>query len=121
MTYTAVVAEDEELIRMIAVEALTEAGFVVLEAEHAEEALGHLHSYATEIHLLFTDVHMPGDMNGLDLAHHANGHWPWIAVLIASGHPLPETHKMSVKSRFLSKPYHPKTMVTHAQELVGAA
>lgn len=121
MTYPVVVAEDDELIRMLAVEALTEAGFIVLEAECAGIALDHLHLYAAEVHLLFTDIQMPGDMNGLDLAQHTRAHWPWIAVLVASGLSQPKAHEMPFGSRFLPKPYHPDTMVAHARELVGAA
>jgi two-component system, response regulator PdtaR len=121
MAFTVVVAEDDELIRLLTVEALTDAGFIVLEAEHAEDALKHLNGSASEIHLLFTDVNMPGDMDGLDLALHTNGHWPWIAVLIASGRPLPKTRDMLEGHRFLPKPYRPETIVTHARELVGAS
>jgi CheY-like chemotaxis protein len=120
MTYTAVVAEDEELIRIIAIDILVDAGFTVLEAEHAEGALVHLHAKPEAIHLLFTDINMPGDMDGLALAHHAYGSWPWIAMLIASARPSPAQHEMPAGSRFLSKPYDAASVTKHALELVGA-
>ena len=120
MPYTAVVAEDEELIRYIAAEALRDAGFIVLEAEHAAAALKHLHAQAATIHVLFTDIHMPGDMDGLLLAHHTSSTWPWIAVLITSGRSPPAAHQMPARSRFLPKPYQPDTLLTHLRELVGA-
>lgn len=118
--YTVVVAEDEALIRELAVDILTDEGFRVLEAAHAAEALQLLHVHADDVHLLFTDIHMPGEINGLALAHHTRSQWPWIAVLIASGRPAPGLHEMPAGSRFLPKPYHPHMVVTHARELVGA-
>jgi CheY-like chemotaxis protein len=72
MIYTALVVEDEDMIREIAVQTLEDDGFAVLEAEHAASALIHLNVSASSIHVLFTDLHMPGEMDGLALAHHAN-------------------------------------------------
>jgi Response regulator receiver domain len=71
------VAEDEELVRLVIVQALLDEGFEVMEAEHAEAALIVLGSHATRIHVLFTDIQMPGTMDGLALAHHTSKHWPW--------------------------------------------
>jgi two-component system, response regulator PdtaR len=121
MIYTALVVEDEEMIREIAVQVLEDDGFTVLEAEHAASALEHLNISAKTIHVLFSDVMMPGDMDGLALARHANLNWPWIALLLASGHPGPASHEMPPKCRFLPKPYLPGHMLTHVRELVGAA
>jgi two-component system, response regulator PdtaR len=109
------------LVREIAVDILADAGFTVLEAEHAEGALEHLRAQAATIHLLFTDINMPGEMDGLGLAHHSFGNWPWIAVLIASARPRPATHEMPKGSRFLSKPYDATSIAKHALELVGAS
>jgi two-component system, response regulator PdtaR len=63
-----VVAEDDELLRALVVQFLTEDGFEVFEAAHAEEALRILCSNAKVIEALFTDIDMPGPMNGLELA-----------------------------------------------------
>jgi CheY-like chemotaxis protein len=57
-------AEDEELLRMVSAEALRDEGFEVMEAEHAEAALKSLHAKASDIHVLFTDIQMPGTMDG---------------------------------------------------------
>jgi CheY-like chemotaxis protein len=116
---TVVVAEDETLIRMLAVEVLTEAGFTVIEAGHAEEALKALHVRPWEIHLLFTDIHMPGPMNGLELAHHVWRAWPHIALLITSGEDNPLMAKLPRGSVFLTKPYDPNHVVEHAQTLTA--
>ena len=115
-----VLAEDEWLIRMSALEALTAAGFEVIEAAHAEEALSFLQSNATTTHLLFTDIHMPGDMNGLALAHHSQRHWPWIAILMASGNARPHGSELPIGSRFLPKPYDLDHMVSHIHDLLAA-
>jgi CheY-like chemotaxis protein len=114
-----VVAEDETLIRMLAVDVLIDAGFAVIEAGHADDALAILNSQATDIHVLFTDIHMPGSMDGLELAHHTRRHWPWIALLVASGKGKPSFAELPPGSRFLSKPYEPSHVVAHVRELIA--
>ena len=116
--FVVVLVEDETLIRMEAAEALTEAGFVVIEAVHADAAIALLRSHGEEIHALFTDIQMPGSMDGLRLAHHTHLHWPWIALLLASGRMAPEPTEMPEGSRFLSKPYSPHNLVHEVRELV---
>jgi CheY-like chemotaxis protein len=113
------VAEDDMLIRMMAVDALADAGFVVIEAVHAESALDVLSAQAEGIGALFTDIHMPGQMNGLELAHHVRGHWPWIGLLVASGNAAPTSADMPAGSRFLRKPYNPLHVVMLVYELTG--
>jgi two-component system, response regulator PdtaR len=114
------VAEDEALIRMMAIDALCNAGFRVLEAQHAHDALALLEAQADGIHLLFTDIHMPGSMDGLDLAHHVHGQWPWIALLIASGQRQPMPAELPPGCRFLPKPYDLDHVIGHARTLTSA-
>ena len=99
------VAEDEELIRYVIAEALRDEGIEVMEAEHAEAALDVLEQHAARIHVLFTDIQMPGAIDGLTLAHHASKKWPHIALLITSGRPRPDWSRFPEKSRFVAKPY----------------
>jgi DNA-binding NtrC family response regulator len=113
--HVVVVAEDELLIRMAVADTLHEAGFHVLEAEHAEEAIAILELEAPGVHVLFTDVRMPGDMDGVALSHHVKTHWPWIGLLVTSEDDLPRG------SRFLPKPYHHPHVIDHIRELVEAA
>ena len=113
-----IVAEDEAVIRMVTADVLTDAGFCVLEAEHAAEALSHLHLRAGEIHGLFTDVDMPGEMNGLELAHHVSATWPWVVLLVTSGKPNPATECLPKGSRFLPKPYDFNHVVQHVREMI---
>ena len=114
-----IVAEDESLIRLAVSEALTEEGFQVIEAEHAAEALAVLILQAADIHVLFTDVRMPGAMDGLTLAHHTRDRWPWIALLITSA-TLPLGTMLPPGSRFLPKPYAPSHVVAQLRDLLAA-
>ncbi|MDQ2736767.1 MAG: response regulator [Pseudomonadota bacterium] len=112
-----VVAEDEALLRMATAEVLRDEGFEVMEAEHAEDALRILQAKAAVVHVLFTDIHMPGTMDGLALAHHTAGRWPWVALLITSGRARLDSAVLPSKSRFLTKPYSHHRVVTHIREL----
>ena len=111
-----VLAEDEPLIRMMSAMALREEGFEVLEAEHAGTALDILKARACTVHLLFTDVQMPGPMDGVELAHHTSCSWPWIALLLVSARAL--DRPAPAGSRFLSKPYEHAHVVGHIRELL---
>ena len=102
---TVLVAEDDMLVRMTAVEALADAGFVVVGAQDADDAFAILNSHAEQIHLLFTDIEMPGSMNGLELARQVHEAWPNVALLIVSGQLEPNKEEMPKGSRFLPKPY----------------
>jgi CheY-like chemotaxis protein len=99
------VVEDEELVGSVIVEALRDEGFTVMQAEHAEAALEILESHNRRLHVLFTDIHMPGSMDGLALAHHASKHWPWIGLLLTSARPHPGRKALPKGGRFLAKPY----------------
>jgi DNA-binding NtrC family response regulator len=117
--FVVLVVEDEFLVRLLAVEALTEAGFTTLEAEHAADAMTLLHSRAIDIHALFTDVQMPGDMDGVMLAHETTKRWPWIGILITSGYTHHTRAAMPAVSRFLDKPYDLDHVIQHIHELVS--
>jgi two-component system, response regulator PdtaR len=115
------VAEDEELVRLVITEALRDADLEVMEAEHAEAALRVLDQYAARIHVLFTDIQMPGSMDGLALARHTSENWPEIALLITSARPQPDRAMFPGKSRFLAKPYQHSHVIRHIRELAAAA
>lgn len=118
-SYTVILVEDEVLIRMMVAEILLENGFTVIEAAHSDAALATLQARADQIHLLFTDIHMPGRMDGLALAHHARTHWPWIKALLASGRAHPPEHRLPKGSRFMAKPYLPDEMISLVQDLLA--
>src|ERR1700760_1153845 len=114
------VAEDEELVRLVIAEVLRDAGIEVMEAEHAEAALSVLEHHAARIHVLFTDIQMPGSMDGLALAHHTSKNWPGIALLIRSARSPPDRALFPEKSRFLAKPYRHSHVLQHIRELAEA-
>ena len=114
------VVEDELLIRMVAAESLADAGFTVIEASHAAEAMSILDSDARAIHAIFTDIHMPGTLDGLGLARLAREKWPWIPLLIASGKARPAPAELPAGSRFIAKPYPLDHMTMHLRELTAA-
>jgi DNA-binding NtrC family response regulator len=113
-----IVVEDEIMIRLPVVSALEAADFEVIEADHAGEALAILEREAVRIHVVLTDVHMPGPMDGLVLAHHVRRHWPSIGLLVASGRGDVDAGAMPEGSRFILKPYHLDHLVQqHIREL----
>jgi CheY-like chemotaxis protein len=115
------VAENEALIRTAVATSLSDAGFAVLEAARADDALAVLTAQAASIRVLFTDIQMPGRINGLQLAHEAAVRWPWIALLVASGKDRPQSGDLPPGCRFLTKPYAPDTVVIHVMELMDAS
>src|SRR4051794_33830133 len=78
------VVEDDMVLRMRAVDVVEDAGFTPLEAVNADEAIAILES-RPDISLLYTDVQMPGSMDGLKLAHAVHGRWPHIKIILVSG------------------------------------
>lgn len=114
------VVEDEALIRMLATEALIDAGFRVIEATDAHEALDILQVRAKGIHGLFTDVHMPGSIDGVALVHEATCSWPWLHLLVASGKAMPSWAELPLACRFLPKPYELRHVIRHLHEMTRA-
>ena len=116
--HVVVVVEDEPLILMEIADHLIEEGFKVLEARHADEALAILALDPSIIDVLFTDVQMPGEMDGVALSHHVSTHWPGIGLLVTSAHLAEHLPK---GARFVPKPYHRAQIVRHVRELATAA
>lgn len=99
------VVEDGVFIRMDAALMLEDAaGFEALEASNADDALELLEA-RPDIRIVFTDIEMPGSMNGLRLSFVVRNRWPPIAIIIASGRIQPEAHEMPADVTFLRKPY----------------
>ena len=115
----ALVVDDDGLIRMDAVDILEEAGFRVLEAANAEEALLVLQKHGEDIQLLFTDVQMPpGELNGFHLARQCYASWPHIGIIVASGMIEPSEGEMPQEARFVKKPFSADVVYDHLQELL---
>lgn len=98
------IVEDEALIRMDVADFLTDAGMTTVEASTADEALKVL-SERPEVDIVFTDVHMPGTMDGIELANTVRRNYPEIGVIIASGLARLSSSSLPSNMRFFSKPY----------------
>jgi DNA-binding NtrC family response regulator len=109
------VVEDESFIRLDAVESLTVAGFDVLEAENADGALSILHQ-KDSVFFLFTDVHMPGTMSGLELAHLVYKHWPHIKIIVVSGQMDAASIDLPLGAVFFAKPYDHEKVVEQVRQ-----
>jgi CheY-like chemotaxis protein len=113
------IVEDEALVRLSAVGMLEDAGFRMIEAVNGNEALELLEA-DSDVQLLFTDINMPGAINGLALAERVHDRWPHIGIILASARPIQRPHELPAGSRFEQKPYSPATVVRHARELTSA-
>jgi len=111
-----IVVEDEPMVRMAAVGALEDAGFEVLEGKNAQAAMLILKTEGGRVQALFTDVEMPGVMDGLMLARQIHLDWPLICVMVASGQVIPGAGEMPENSRFFRKPYDIGAVVAHIRE-----
>jgi CheY-like chemotaxis protein len=98
------IVEDEALVRMIAVDMIEEAGFEILEASNADEAILLLEA-RRDITVLFTDIEMPGSMDGLGLAQAVRGRWPPIKIIATSGRCVVRDGDLPSGGLFLPKPY----------------
>lgn len=113
------VVEDEILIRMDAVEMIASAGFDVIEAASADEAIAILQD-RFDITVVFTDIQMPGSMDGLKLAAAIRGRWPPIKIVATSGFLKVDESDLPAGSRFLPKPYNPSQIIGALRELTGS-
>jgi two-component sensor histidine kinase/CheY-like chemotaxis protein len=113
------IVEDEMMLRMRAVDIVEDAGFRSVEAVNADEAMSILES-RSDISLLFTDIQMPGSMDGLKLAHTVHNRWPTIKIILVSGQVKPSDAERPADSRFFGKPLGMQQMITELQAMVGA-
>jgi two-component system, response regulator PdtaR len=113
------IVEDETLVRLCAVGMLEDAGFRMIEAVNSDEALNLL-AADSDVQLLFTDVNMPGTIDGLALAREVRDRWPHIGIMVASAKKVPGPEELPAGCRFEQKPYSPETVVRHARELTSA-
>jgi len=98
------VVEDDAMIRLDVVSMIEKAGIEVIEAIDADDAIVILEA-RSDITVGFTDIEMPGSMNGLKLAFAVRDRWPPVAIIIASGRIRPQPEEMPGEVTFLRKPY----------------
>ena len=104
------VVEDEPLLRMDAVDFLQEAGFDTVEAAHADEAIAIMKS-RHDIAIVFTDIEMPGSIDGMKLAHAVRLGWPPVTIVVASGRVVPGAGELPDNVCYVKKPYRPAEVI----------
>ena len=112
------VVEDEMVLRMRAVDIVEDAGFTAVEAVNADEALSILEK-RSDIALLFSDIQMPGSMDGLKLAYAVHARWPSIKIILVSGQIKLSDADKPANSLFFGKPLVVKQMIAELQAMVG--
>lgn len=115
---SALVVDDDHRVLTLALEILEEAGFQTLMALNAEEAIAALEQHAENVTLLFTDVEMPGAMDGFGLAREVAVRWPDIGILVASGNRPPHDGDMPDGAVFVGKPFSAEVVHGHVHELL---
>jgi CheY-like chemotaxis protein len=105
---TVLIVEDEALVREVIQTELEDAGYEVVLAENADAAIVILEARA-DIHLVFTDIDMPGSMDGLKLAACVRDRWPPVHIIITTGKERPR--EIPANALFIPKPYLGQTVV----------
>ncbi|QLH71832.1 response regulator [Rhodopseudomonas palustris] len=103
------IVEDSTIIRMGAVDLVLSAGYEALEANDAEGAIRILEA-RNDVDIVFTDVRMPGTMDGIKLSHYIHDRWPPVKLIVASGEAILEKSSLPTGSRFFSKPYDERSI-----------
>jgi two-component system, response regulator PdtaR len=112
------VVEDETIIRMGTVQMLENAGFAVVEAGNAHDAVSILED-RNDICAIFTDINMPGTMDGMRLARMVRDRWPPIHLIVTSGLISPNDDDLPPGGKFIRKPYDPEHVIAAIRELLG--
>jgi CheY-like chemotaxis protein len=113
------IVEDEPLVRLVAVEAIEAAGFRAYAAANADDAIGILERQCN-IRLVFTDINMPGSMDGIRLAHCVRDRWPKVQFIITSALLKFGEAELPRGSVFVSKPYSPEQIVRKIEKMSEA-
>lgn len=111
------IVEDEILLRMHASEVIEDSGFDVIEAKNADDAISIL-EHRNDIVLIFTDIDMPGSMDGLKLAHFVKGRWPPIKIIATSGHVRITSNDLPEGGHFIPKPYKATQIADAIHQLI---
>ena len=114
--FKVLVVEDNVLIRLTIVDALREAGFEVLEAGTAEDAINMMNE--DTIHLLFTDIQLPGKLTGIDVAHAVTKRFPDAGIIVVSGRLSPKDIALPSGAEFFAKPYSSDTIVARLNVMI---
>jgi CheY-like chemotaxis protein len=114
------IVEDEMILRMRAVDMVENAGYTPLEALDAAEAVAILES-RSDVALICTDIQMPGQMDGVGLAHAVHARWPAIKIIVVSGQLELQNLDLPPHSRFLGKPLNAGDVIAEMRDMIGHA
>jgi len=114
------IVEDEMMLRMRAVDMVEDAGYTPLEALDAAEAVAILES-RSDVALICTDIQMPGQMDGVGLAHAVHRRWPAIKIIVVSGQLKLQNLDLPPHSRFLGKPLNAGEVIAEMRDMIGHA
>lgn len=112
------VAEDEALLRLMMSDTLTEAGFKVVEAASADEALRLFEQHKGTLRVLVTDVQMPGSLDGLALARHVAERWPKVGIVVCSGQVKVAPEDLPRGAHFVRKPWRANLLLATVQAVM---
>lgn len=112
------VVEDEPLLRLFAAQVVEDAGYEPLEAANAAEAIAILES-RPDIRIVFTDIDMPGGLDGIKLAACIRDRWPPIKIIMTSGKPLPPRTVIPAETVFFAKPYRQDRVIASLHKLAA--
>lgn len=118
-TRAVLIVEDEILIRALIADTLSCQGFKIYEAIDADEAIDILERHA-DVAIVFTDINMPGSMDGIRLAHFVRDRWPPVKFIVTSGKTFIKNGDLPIDAIFLSKPYSPDFVAQTITRLIAA-
>ena len=120
MTDAVLVVEDDALIRLSAAAIVEDAGYDAVEATNADDAIKILERRA-DIRLVFTDVDMPGTMDGLRRAKYIRERWPPILLIVASGKAILHEGDLPSGAVFFAKPYQEHVIADSIRNLMNGS
>ncbi|MDP8996692.1 MAG: response regulator [Pseudomonadota bacterium] len=113
------VVEDHPIVRLNALDLVRDAGFEGIGAANADEAIRILEA-RSDVRLVFTDVEMPGTMDGFKLAHYIRDRWPPVHLIVVSGKAMPDQSGLPANTKFFPKPYNDNTIVEELTRLLSS-
>ena len=121
MRSTVVIVEDEPLVRLSAIEMFEQAGIEVVEFSNGDEAIDYVRNHKSEVAAVFTDIYLPGETDGLELAGILSDACPDIAVMVTSGQVQGRPSDLNPLVRYIAKPWTPADVLHAMQTALKAA
>jgi DNA-binding NtrC family response regulator len=114
------IVEDDAELRSLMATLLEDGQRDIIECESAEAALATMLIRGQEVAMIFADVRLPGVMNGVDLAWEVKMRWPFLPVILTSGHPLRLIDELPPNVTYIPKPWQPLSLVVAAQQALAS-